>query len=253
MATACGGGSELACQAVRDERDRDAEWKLAAFDRACTRIGRWPCRSALVLTALLHWDRAPKAFENACRQTEDREVQLAKRAFKCPDFARSGFADLKPDLDACLGGSIDRCRAIADADSVTKTLLMEAVFRARGVDPRLGIEAWVQPIFTGDLAPKGRVTVTSEEPSVKAGLAAASDALRVCVADRLAAKARPRGEVELGLAVDRAGKVAYAIEQRSSLEDAILPNCLRRAVQEVEVMPAGPAGRVVVAKLEIAP
>lgn len=254
MATACGGGAEPACQKVRDA-DRDAEWKLAAFDRACTRIGRWPCRSALVLTLLLHFDRAPKAFENACRQTNDPEIQLAKRAFKCPNWGPSNMGTLKGELEKCMGGDLDTCRTIADVDGVSRRLMMEAVFRARGVDAKKGVEAWVQPIFADDLKPAGRVDieVPSKDAGAKEALAKRQDALRLCVADRIAAKAKPKGTIELLLAIDKAGKVAYAVERSSGVDDAVLPSCLRRALQEAEALPAGDAGRTLGVKLTVAP
>jgi hypothetical protein len=233
FAAACAGGTESACQVVRDA-DRDPQWKLDALDRACTRIGRWTCRAAVQLAIVFDWSRVPATFENLCRQTDDPDLRLAAQSFKCPTFSKSGLERIKDDGAQCQGGDLRACKRIADVDSAGKSLLMEPTWRRRGLDPKVASEAWVPPLPLDDVKPAGTVTYRSpdERSEVARSLEASTKELaRRCIGARLETGEKPKGELSLELTLDDASKVGFSRVLATEL-DPRLVTCLQAALQE---------------------
>ncbi len=235
LAVACGGGTETACQFVRDT-PRDPKWKLDALDRACTRIGRWTCRAAVQLALVHDFERAPTVFENMCRQTNDPEIQLAGKSFKCPSFAKSGLESLKEEAGRCRDGGLASCKRIADVDSAGKKLLMEATWIRRGVDPVAASEAWLMPSVAADVKPGGNVSYSSPDAFDGAirSLEPTKEGVRRCIGQRLEIDEKPKGEATLKLTIDKDAKVAFtAVESEGDLNPRLLA-CMRAELQDGE-------------------
>lgn len=243
MATACGGGTETACQTVRDA-PKEPKWKLDAFDRACTRIGRWTCRAAVQLALVHDFDRTSTVFENMCRQTNDPEIQLAGRSFKCPSFEKSGLASLRDEAGRCRDGDLASCKRIADVDAAGKKLLMEATWMRRGVDANAATEAWIMPSVDPAVKPGGRVTFRSSDfPGAAQSLdAGAKEGVRRCIGQRLEIDEKPKGDVALTLVVDKDAKVAFTKVESEGDLDARLVNCMRAALQDGDAKGVKPGG-----------
>lgn len=246
LAIACGGGTETACQSVRDAA-RDPAWKLEALDRACTRIGRWTCRAAVQLALVHDPERLSKTFENNCRQTNDPEIQLAARSFKCPSFASSGLADLAPEAARCREGDLAACKRIADVDAAGKKLLMEPIWRRRGVDPKEASEAWILSAVSPEVKPAGtvRYTLDPKDTAIASALEASSkDRVRACVGQRHEVDDKPRGEAKLELVVDNGSKVAFTDVAAPSELDPRLITCLRAALQDSDAKGASAGSKL---------
>lgn len=238
LAVTCGGGNETSCQTVRDAA-RDPKWKLDALDKACTRFGRWTCRSAVLLAIVHDWDRVPKVFENYCRQSGDPELRVAAQTFKCPSYAKSNLESLKADGARCREGALDACKVLADVDAASKKLLMSATWDKRGVNADVASEHWVMPFELTEEKPEGNVAFSSEDkalaPALKALEKASSEKLRKCLGARVNRDDKLKGELTVELNLDNASKVAYGIPKETLFLEPRVAKCFLSSLQDLAV------------------
>lgn len=247
VAKACGTGHEPACQTVRDAV-RDPAWKLETLEKACTRMGRWPCRSATQLALVVAPEQVPKMFDTYCKQSGDSELVLGGATLKCPKVDTNALNQMKPDADACKSGDLAACKALAGVDGAAYDLLSQLAWGARGVAPSTAVDNRVQRDYLGAVvdmtAPKsGKVTVTVDDAGAldkgalaKAVLAERQDLLERCLSWALDHDKATSGDLMLDVLVDKSGRIAYATEGKSTLKTKTdLVECARHRLQDAKI------------------
>ena len=239
LALVCAGGDEGSCQKVRDSALEPTQ-KVVAFERACTKIGRWPCRSAVLLALAYAKDRAPALIQNACRQEGEKTFRAGGTQVPCE--ARPTAEALLPLTklgDSCGAGELAACQELADVDGGAAQLLARHALIARGVDPDAVIPQRVSKrIDTSAFAEAGRVTVRAA-PGQKdkqldekwSALAKHPELLR-CIgrAKETEGLKKPETLHMRGL-IDKGGRVAYA-ENLARDGETALGTCARPRLED---------------------
>ncbi len=253
LAIACGGGAESSCEIVRDS-DRPTLYKLEALDRGCTRIGRWPCRTAAMLAVLVAPERAPKIIDNYCRQTDDTTFRMGGDTIKCAGVDAAAIAPLAPRAKGCREGDLSACKSLADIDGGARELYYDVAWQARGVDRALAEQHRIRQARPS-AEPKGKVALTvsdaprPDDPSLRAALDGVGDELRACVGAAVE-QGEKLAPFTLTVVVDRVGRVAYAERPVDEREDTSLSLCARLLLQDQRLGTAGPEPRSLRVRVE---
>ncbi len=240
LALACAGGSESSCAVVRDS-EQPTLYKLDAFAKACTVMGRWPCRMSAMLAVLVAPDRAPGIVENYCRQTDDKTFRIGGKSVRCDPADKEGLAELAPTANACRGGDIASCKSLADIDGGARELFYDVAWEARGL-PRETVEKHrVKPTEVGSVEAKGRVGIRVTDmygknyKDLADALATLDEPMRRCVAHALEQEEKVGGKLELSARLDKTGRLATTEVKGEGLKSELLTLCLRGVLQDAVV------------------
>jgi hypothetical protein len=253
IARACGTGHEPACQIVRDA-NREPSWKLETLSRACTRMGRWPCRTAAQLAIVIAPADAPKAIDAYCKQTGDAELVVGGQALKCSGLDATKLNQLRPDADACKAGDLAACKSLAGVDGAAVDLLSQLAWSARGVAPSTAVDNRVERDYLGSVVDIASPLVGSvafgvedagsldKDALVKALGAERKDVVGRCLTWALDHHKKTRGDLLLEAAVDKSGRIAYAVEAKGALAakttlktETDLVQCVRHRLQDARL------------------
>jgi hypothetical protein len=259
---ACAGADETSCQHLRDG-PYDAAKKVDALDKACTKIGRWTCRTAAMLGLVATPDRAGKLIENYCRQTDDTSFRAAATSIRCDEVGPAELATFKDDATRCGDGDLAACKRLADIDGGAMLLYERIAWEKRGIDADQARKERVRlyPLPEEERG-KGRVAITVKDAGgldqgkLESSLEDKRDALRKCVASSLAADEKPRGKLALALTVDKSGRAAFVtVDERATkgMEAPELVACVRWTLQDAELAPAGGSVGKAAVSLEVSP
>lgn len=248
LGLACSGGAETSCEIVRDS-DRSAAYKLDAFDKACTVMGRWPCRMSAMLAIVTASPRAPAIVDNYCRQTDDKTFRISTASIKCDPADTSAIAELAPMATACRGGDLPACKTLAGVDGNARELFYDIAWQARGL-PRDEIEKRrVQVTQMGAAEPKGSVDFKVQGGNVTGPLAEAlglrQQELRRCLGWARENEPRAGGQVRYRVLIDKSRRIATAEVEGKDLENTALSECFRGVLQDSSIageLDRGPAG-----------
>lgn len=252
VARACGTGHEPACQIVRDA-NRPAAWKLETLSRACTRVGRWTCRSAAQLALVIAPAEVPKAFDAYCKQTGDAELQMAGAVLKCGKLDTNKLNDMKPEVEACKSGELTACKGLAGVDGAAYDLFAQLAWEVRGVPPSTAVLNRVERDYLGAVVDttgplNGKVSVSVDEAAgldkaavAKAVVAERHDLLERCLTWAMDHDAKTRGRLILDTVVDKSGRIAYSTESKTAgakntlTTKTDLVECVRHRLQDAKV------------------
>ncbi|NUO48947.1 MAG: hypothetical protein HOV80_08840 [Polyangiaceae bacterium] len=239
---ACGGGAETSCEIIRGS-DRAVTYKMEAFAKACTIMGRWPCRTAAMLAVLAAPDRAKPIIENYCRQTDDNTFRIALESFKCDPFDPKQLERVDRMAKGCRGGNLNLCKLLAGVDGNARELFYDVAWEARGIRREDAEKKRVRPTELRGAEPKGKVAIKAldDKGAVDAGRSEhlsgfLVEPLRGCVGWALESNPKAGGRVRYLLFVDKTSQIAATEVVGKNLEDTSLSECLRGTLQDAIVL-----------------
>jgi hypothetical protein len=246
LKTACSGGAETSCEIIRDS-DQPATYKMEAFAKACTIMGRWPCRTAAMLAVLAAPDRAKPIIENYCRQTDDNTFRIARESFKCDPFDPKELERVADMATGCRGGNLGMCKLLAGVDGNARELFYDVAWNARGIDRDEAEKKRVQPTNLRGAEPKGKVTIRALDEKGATDDARSKhlsgflvEPFRGCVGWARESAPKAAGKVRYRLVVDKTSQIATTEIDGKDLEDTSLSECLRGTLQDSLVIPDKP-------------